>query len=64
MGPSNDHELAIRIAIDNISREGRLSLSSIAEVASSLHFMMSRSESEFLVNYIRWRINNPLPSEG
>ena len=52
MGPSNDHELAITIAIEAISSQGRLSLASIPEIAASLHFMMSRSDSEFLVNYI------------
>jgi hypothetical protein len=60
MGPSNDHELAIKIAIDKISREGRLSLSSIPEVAASLHFMMSQSDSEFLVKYLRWSIEHPI----
>jgi hypothetical protein len=60
MGPSNDHELAITIAVDKISAEGRLSLSSIPEVTGSLHFLMSRSDSEFLVKYIRWRMDNPI----
>ena len=60
MGPSNDHELAIKIAIDAISGDGGFSLSSIPEVAASLHFMLSRSDSEFLVKYIRWRIDNPI----
>jgi predicted HTH domain antitoxin len=60
MGPSNDHELAITIAINAIAEDGRLSLSSIPEIASSLHFMMSRSDSEFLVKYIHWRMDNPI----
>ena len=60
MGPSNDHELAITIAIDAIAGDGRLSLSSIPQVAASLHFMMSRSDSEFLVKYIRWRMDKPI----
>jgi hypothetical protein len=63
MGPSNDHELAITIAIDVIASEGRLSLSSIPEVAASLHFMLSRSDSEFLVKYIRWRMSNPIAKQ-
>ena len=61
MGPSNDHELAIAIAVDKISSEGRLSPSSISEVLVCLHFMMSRSDSEFLVKYIRWRMDRTAP---
>ena len=46
MKPSNDHERAIKVAVDTIAAEGRLSLiSSIPEVAASLQFMMSRSDS-------------------
>jgi len=60
MEPSNEHELAIKVAVDTIATEGRLSLaSSIPEVAASLQFMMSRSDSEFLVQYMRWRMDKP-----
>lgn len=59
MGPSNDHQLTIAIATDKISAEGRLSRSAIAEVAARLHFTMSQSDNEFLVNYIRWRMDHP-----
>jgi hypothetical protein len=60
MEPSNDHELAIKAAVDSIAAGGRLSLiSSIPEVAASLQFMMSRSDSEFLVHYVRWRMDKP-----
>ena len=56
MKRSNGHERAIKIAVDTIAAEGRLSLiSSIPEIASSLQFIMSRSDSEFLVQYMRWR---------
>jgi hypothetical protein len=60
MEPSNDHERAIKVAVDTIATEGRLSLiSSIPEVAASLQFLMSRSDAEFLVQYIRWRMDKP-----
>ena len=60
MEPSNDHELAIKVAIDTIATEGRLSLiSSIAEIAASLQFIMSRSDSEFLLRYMLWRMDQP-----
>jgi hypothetical protein len=60
MKPSNDHERAIQVAVDTIAAEDRLSIiSSIPEVAASLQFMMSRSDAEFLVQYIRWRMDKP-----
>src|ERR1700704_2357403 len=60
MEPSNDHELAIKVAIDTIAIEGRLSvISSIPEIAGSLQFIMSRSDTEFLVQYLRWRMDQP-----
>jgi hypothetical protein len=56
MEPSNDHELAIKVVVDTLATKGRLSIvSSIPEVAASLQFMMTRSDSEFLVHYMRWR---------
>ena len=61
MGPSNDHELAIARIVDRISTEGRLYPSVVAEIAAVLDFMMSRSDSEFLVRYIQWRMANPIP---
>jgi hypothetical protein len=60
MGPSNDHEQAIAVAVDKMSAEGKLSPSSIPEVVASLRFMMTKSDSEFLVRYIKWRMANPI----
>jgi len=58
--PLNDHELAIALTVDRISAEGMLCLTSIPEMGASLDFVMCRSDSEFLVNYIRWRMANPV----
>ena len=56
MKMSYDRERAIKVAVDTIAAQGRLSLiSSIPEIATSLQFMMSRSDSDFLVQYMRWR---------
>ncbi|HSP69785.1 MAG TPA: hypothetical protein VLN48_18810 [Bryobacteraceae bacterium] len=52
--------MAIADIIDGFSIEGRLALSIIPEVAAALDFMMSRTDSEFLVRYIQWRLANPL----
>ena len=60
MEPSNDHERAIKVAVDAIATEGRLSLIfSIQEVATYLQFIMSGSDAEFLVQYIRWQMDKP-----
>jgi hypothetical protein len=37
-----------------------LCLTSIPEIGAALDFMMYPSDSEFLVNYIRWRMANPI----
>jgi len=58
MGPSNDRELAITIATNKISAEGPAA--SVAEVGLSLHFAPSKSDCEFLVKYVRWRMDNPI----
>ena len=56
MEATNDHELAIAKMVDQISAEGRLDPMIIPEVTAMLDFMMSRSDSEFLVRYIKWRM--------
>jgi len=60
----SDHELAIARIVDWISLEGRLYPTAIPEVVARLDFPMSRSDSEFLVNYIRWRMGNPSRSSS
>jgi hypothetical protein len=60
MGPTNDHELAIARIVDKLSLDGRLYPTAIEDVITVLDFSMSRSDSEFLVNYIRWRMDNPI----
>ena len=56
--PLNAHELEIAQTVDRISGEGTLHLTSIPKIAASLDFFMSRSDSEFLVRYIRWRMDH------
>jgi hypothetical protein len=60
MGPSNDRELAITIAVDKISVAGRLSSSSIPEVGLSMHFALTKPDCDYLVKYVRWRMDNRL----
>ena len=58
--PLNDHELAIARTVDRITTEGSLRRTTIPKIAAALDIMMHRSDSEFLVNYIRWRMDNPI----
>jgi hypothetical protein len=60
MEATNNHELAIAKIVDQISTEGRLAPTVIPEVTAALDFMMSRSDSEFLVRYIKWRMASPI----
>ena len=60
VGPSNDHELAIVRIVDRIDMEGRLQLASIQEVVTVVDFLMTRSEGQFLMNYVQWRLENPI----
>jgi hypothetical protein len=60
----NDHELAIARIVDTISLEGGLDPTVIPKIVARLDFLMSRSDSEFLVNYIRWRMENPSRSSS
>lgn len=64
MGPTNDHELAIARIVDKLDMDGKLSPSAIENVISVLDFTLSRSDSEFLVRYIRWRMDNPIWRDG
>ena len=60
MEPSNDHEREITRIIDKMSLEDKLDPDWIAEVVVSLSFRISRSECQFLTDYSRWRIDNPI----
>ena len=60
MGPTNDHERAIAKIVDKFSLDGRLSPTAIDAVIAALDFTMNRSDSEFLLSYIRWRTDHPL----
>jgi len=58
--PTNDHERAIARIVNDLAAEGILSPTSIEDVIAHLRFAMTKSDSKFLVNYIRWRMDNPI----
>ncbi len=57
----SDHERRIARIVDQFSTEGRLRVSGLDRVIAKIDFPMSRSESEFLLNYMRWRNDHPDP---
>jgi hypothetical protein len=63
MEPTNDHEAEIARLVDARSKQGDLPKSTIADIASALSFMMSQSDTKFLVRYVIWRRDHPISSE-
>jgi hypothetical protein len=64
MGPTNSHERAIARIVDDLDAEDRLSPASIEDVIAHLSFAMTKSDSVFLVDYIRWRMDHPIGKPG
>jgi len=60
METSNDHELTIARIVDKLAIDGKLYPTAIEDVITVLDFSMSKSDSEFLVKYMRWRMDNPI----
>jgi len=60
LSPVNKHELAIARLVDNIDLTGKLSPTSVEEVITHLQFAMTRADSNFLIDYIRWRMDHPI----
>lgn len=58
--PQKEHELAIACIVDGFSVDGTLYHTTFDEIIAALDFVMSRSDSEFLVSYIWWRMGNPI----
>jgi len=64
MKPSSDHEREIARRVDERAREGRLLISAVAEIAASVPFAMSASDTQFLIAYIVWRRDHPIELEN
>ena len=61
MEPSNAHEKKMAQMVEARVAEaaGRLDFSVIRDVIERLDFVMSRSDSQFLVRYVQWRRDHP-----
>jgi hypothetical protein len=61
MEPSNNHEREIARLIDERALcEEKLDYAAVPHTAAKLSFLMTRSDSEFLIAYLHWRMNHPL----
>jgi hypothetical protein len=61
MEPTNEHERMIAQSVDEkfLEDPGNSHQSIVRDVATSLDFIMSRSDSQFLVRYVQWRLDHP-----
>ena len=65
MEPSNEHEREIaRLFDERALSQGTLDYAAVPAVTAQLKFMMTRSDSAFLIAYLHWRMNNPIQKAG
>jgi hypothetical protein len=67
--PATDHERAIARAVDEKFRENpgnrKPTIRDYLDISASIDFVMSAEESQFLVDYLRWRLTHPIrPSKS
>ena len=60
MSPSNEYELEIARMVDKFAIEGRLSAAALHGIVDELGHAVRLSEMDFLVKYIRWRLDHPI----
>jgi hypothetical protein len=61
MTPSNEYESEIARMVDKFAIEGRLSPFATHGIIDELgHLVLRQSEMDFLVTYIRWRLDHPI----
>jgi hypothetical protein len=62
MEPTNDHERVIAQAVNEkfLEDPGNRHHSIVRDIAISLDFIMSPSDSQFLVRCVQWRLTHPI----
>jgi hypothetical protein len=65
MEPANDHERAIAQAVDeeflgDPRNFHQPILRDYLDISASIDFVMSASDSQFLVDYLNWRLTHPI----
>jgi hypothetical protein len=64
-GPTNDHERVLAQAVDekflgNADDRNQATLRDYLDISASIDFVMSASDSQFLVDYLNWRLTHPI----
>lgn len=67
--PATDHERAIAAAVDEKFQENpgnrKPTIRDYLDISAFIDFVMSAEESQFLVDYLRWRFTHPIrPSKS
>jgi hypothetical protein len=67
--PATDHERAIAKAVDEKFQDSpgnrQPTIRDYLDISASIDFVMSAEESQFLVDYLRWRLTRPIrPSKS
>ena len=60
MSPSNDHERKIVRIVDSFDFKNRSYSFAVEDVIAVVDFALDKSNGEFLLNYVRWRMDNPI----
>jgi len=60
MEPSSNREREIARCVDTRAKQGKVPISVISEIAPTIPFIMSESETQFLIKYIIWRRDHPI----
>jgi len=67
--PMTDHERAIAEAVDEKFQKNpgsrQPTIRDYLDISASINFVMSAEDSQFLVDYLRWRLTHPIrPSKS
>ena len=60
MSPSNDHEVEIARVVDSFDFRKRSYSFAVEDVIAVLDFPLDKADGEFLLAYVRWRMDNPI----
>ena len=60
MSPSNDHEQEIARIVDSFDFHSRSYSFAVEDVIAALNFTLNKTDGEFLLDYVRWRMDNPI----
>ncbi len=61
MEPANEHEREIVRIADSFDFRNRSYSFAIEDVIGALDFALDKADGEFLLAYVRWRMDHPIP---